>query len=208
MTQQTQTKTIVEVYDPAMCCSTGVCGTEVDDALVDFANDVKWLKSQGVDVIRYNLGQEPEAFKQQSLVLSRLQAEGSECLPLILINGDVVAEGGYPDRKQLITMLGLGSDEHQPTTESAPTKTSQNIITEHVRELIALGAALAANCESGLTFHFNKARDLGITEEEIVQTLQIAQNVKQVPAGTMIQLANTLLGVHSSNGCVPGSGCC
>ncbi|MDZ7756834.1 arsenic metallochaperone ArsD family protein [Rhodohalobacter sp.] len=63
MTTQTDTKTVLEVYDPAMCCSTGVCGPDVDDEIVDFANDVKWLKTQGVEVKRYNLGQEPEQFK-------------------------------------------------------------------------------------------------------------------------------------------------
>ncbi|MDZ7717509.1 MAG: arsenic metallochaperone ArsD family protein [Balneolaceae bacterium] len=62
MTTQTDTKTILEVYDPAMCCSTGVCSPNVDDEIVSFANDVKWLKTQGVEVKRYNLGQEPEAF--------------------------------------------------------------------------------------------------------------------------------------------------
>jgi hypothetical protein len=31
----------IDVYDPAMCCNTGVCGPDVDDFLADFANDVK-----------------------------------------------------------------------------------------------------------------------------------------------------------------------
>ncbi len=32
------------VFDPAMCCSTGVCGSDVDQVLVDFSADVQWLK--------------------------------------------------------------------------------------------------------------------------------------------------------------------
>ena len=103
----TETKTLLEVYDPAMCCSTGVCGPDVDDEVADFANDVKWLKSHGIDVQRFNLGQEPEAFKMNPAVLSRLQKEGTECLPLILVNGEMVSEGGYPDREQLTKWLGI-----------------------------------------------------------------------------------------------------
>ncbi|MEX2621006.1 MAG: arsenic metallochaperone ArsD family protein, partial [Egibacteraceae bacterium] len=52
----------VEVFDPAMCCSTGVCGPSVDPALARFASDLDWLGEQGAQVRRYNLGQEPGAF--------------------------------------------------------------------------------------------------------------------------------------------------
>ncbi len=50
------------VFDPAMCCSTGVCGSDVDQVLVDFSADVQWLKSRGVQVERYNLAQQPMSF--------------------------------------------------------------------------------------------------------------------------------------------------
>lgn len=210
MSSKTDIKTIVEIYDPVMCCSTGVCGPDVDDALADFANDVKWLKGKGVEVNRFNLGQEPEVFKNNASVLSRLQKEGTECLPIILINGKVVAEGGYPDRKQLINLLDLNLDENSTGSEKNATQTDLNIMTEQIQQLIALGAALAANSESSLEFHYKRAKDLGISENDLAQTLQIAQNVKQVPAGKMIQLANELLGVGQapSNGCAPNSGCC
>ena len=211
MNPKTETKTVLEVYDPAMCCSTGVCGSDVDDTLADFANDVKWLKAQGIEVNRFNLGQEPEAFKMKPEVLTRLQKTGTECLPIIFVNDTVVAEGGYPDRGQIINLLGLETTK-QPTsaTENNQTDKPQNIMTEQVEELVALGAALASNCESCLKFHFKKAKDLGLTEEDIAQALQIGQNVKQVPSGNMIQLANKLLGVQQTpaNGCAPGSGCC
>lgn len=50
---------ILRVYDPPMCCSTGVCGPEVDPALTRFAADVDWLGRRGVTVERYNPAQEP-----------------------------------------------------------------------------------------------------------------------------------------------------
>lgn len=91
----------MEVYDPAMCCSTGVCGPDVDDDLADFANDLKWLKTEGIEVKRFNLGQEPEVFKNNPMVLSRLQKEGTAVLPIIVVNGEPKSEGGYPDRATL-----------------------------------------------------------------------------------------------------------
>ncbi|MEX0685004.1 MAG: arsenite efflux transporter metallochaperone ArsD [Balneolales bacterium] len=115
MTKKTATKPIMEVYDPAMCCSTGVCGPDVDDRLADFANDIKWLKAQGFEVKRYNLGQEPEAFKSNVPVVTRLQQEGTGCLPMILINGDVVSESGYPDKATLVRWLHI---EEKSTTDA------------------------------------------------------------------------------------------
>ena len=52
----------IEVFDPAMCCSTGVCGPSVPPALARFAGDLEWLARHGVDVTRYGLTHEPQAF--------------------------------------------------------------------------------------------------------------------------------------------------
>ena len=64
-------KTFVEVFDPAMCCSTGVCGPDVDPRLVHFAADLDYLKSQGVDVQRHNLAHEPGHFVRGAVVAAR-----------------------------------------------------------------------------------------------------------------------------------------
>ena len=69
MTFKTQT---LQVFDPAMCCSTGVCGPDVDPKLVQFAADLDWLKTQAVIVQRYNLSQDPGAFVQNPIVKSAL----------------------------------------------------------------------------------------------------------------------------------------
>jgi alkylhydroperoxidase/carboxymuconolactone decarboxylase family protein YurZ len=118
MEHQTTAKSLIEVYDPAMCCSTGVCGPDVDDSLVNFANDVKWLKSQGIEVLRYNLGQEPEKFKEQQAVLARLKTDGSGVLPIIVVNGQIVSEGGYPDRGRLTKLLGHGVPQNEQLSEN------------------------------------------------------------------------------------------
>ena len=45
----------IQIFDPALCCSTGVCGVEVDQNLVNFAADVDWAKQHGAQVERFNL---------------------------------------------------------------------------------------------------------------------------------------------------------
>jgi hypothetical protein len=97
----------LDVFDPAMCCSTGVCGPDVDSQLVHFAADAKWLGEQGVTVQRHNLGQEPGAFMNNALVRRTLQSEGVGCLPLGIVNGEIVFRGGYPTRTELERMLRL-----------------------------------------------------------------------------------------------------
>jgi len=91
----------LEVFDPAMCCSTGVCGPEVDPSLVRFAADLEWLGQQGVEVRRYNLSQEPAAFAGSELVKRAIEDNGIECLPLVTVDGRLLSMGAYPSREQL-----------------------------------------------------------------------------------------------------------
>ncbi len=100
----------IEVYDPPMCCSTGVCGPDVDLKLVRFARDLAWLKEQGATVERFNLAQNPAAFAGSPTVREALQAHGNDCLPLILINGALATRSIYPGRDQLAALAGLAPE--------------------------------------------------------------------------------------------------
>jgi len=96
----------IQVYDKPMCCSTGVCGPQVDPVLPRFAADLAWLKSQGHQVDRFNLAQQPAAFVENSEVQQLLASEGTDCLPLILIDGRIVSRRDYPSRETLGTWVG------------------------------------------------------------------------------------------------------
>ena len=104
----------LQVYDPAMCCSTGVCGEEEDPQLVQFAADLKWLTDQGATVSRFNLAHEPEAFVNEPIVLSEIRVHGTACLPLVLSGGVVVSRGRYPSRDELSAMAAAD----QPVTHA------------------------------------------------------------------------------------------
>ncbi len=207
MPDKTETKTVIEVYDPAMCCSTGVCGPDLDDTLADFANDLKWLKTQGIEVNRYNLGQEPEAFKMCVPVLTRLQKEGSDILPIILVNGEMVSEGGYPGRDALIDWAGLNRSNGKSRGQDEPVKPEEPFYDEKVDILVAIGSAVASGSDAVLREMFAKGEETGLSQDDMAKAMQSGLNVRQVPLSEIVETANELLGV-SADSCAPGSGCC
>ncbi len=96
----------LKIYDPAMCCSTGVCGPSVDQKLVNLAADVAFLKSHGVEVERFNLGHQPEAFTASPLIMSEMGTEAQH-LPIFVLDGQIKAKGTYPGRDELAAWFGL-----------------------------------------------------------------------------------------------------
>ncbi|MFW6083690.1 MAG: arsenite efflux transporter metallochaperone ArsD [Gemmatimonadota bacterium] len=98
---------VLRVFDQPMCCSTGVCGPDVDPALVRFAADLDWLRRQGVTVQRFNPSREPRAFASHAAVRRALVERGSRSLPLVLWGEATVASGAYPDRGVLGRAVGL-----------------------------------------------------------------------------------------------------
>lgn len=97
----------VHVFDKPMCCSTGVCGPNVDPVLPRFAADLDWIRSQGVQVERFNLGQQPTAFIENAAVHKLLSTVGTDCLPVIEVDGMVVSQSEYPSRETLAALTGL-----------------------------------------------------------------------------------------------------
>lgn len=110
----------VEVFDPAMCCSTGVCGTDVDPTLSRFAADLEWLSGQGVRVTRATLSQEPGKFAGNPLVAKVLTEYGVQGLPAVLVDGQVRATGRYPDRAELARWAELPVPAGEPLPLAQP----------------------------------------------------------------------------------------
>ncbi len=100
----------LDVYDPATCCATGVCGPGVDESLAQFASALEALRGRGVAVSRYNLSQQPGAFASHPTVSAALKQQGVDCLPLVLVDGQVLSRGRYPSR----TELGLAKPPIKP----------------------------------------------------------------------------------------------
>ena len=107
MTGKEEKTVKLEVFDPPMCCSSGVCGPNVDTKLVQFGAALDWLRSQGVQVERYNPTQQYEAFAGNATVVKAVNDHGTSCLPLILLNGEIVSHNNYPSREELAAIVGL-----------------------------------------------------------------------------------------------------
>jgi len=108
----------IQVFDPAMCCSIGVCGPNVDPQLVQFAADLDWLKSGGILVQRHNLSQNPAAFAETETVRTALADRGEGALPLVLVNGRLAVTGHYPTRRELAKLLQLKAPATRSTGKS------------------------------------------------------------------------------------------
>jgi hypothetical protein len=98
--------TIIQIFDPALCCSSGVCGVETDQTLVTFAADADWAKQNGGRIERFNLAQQPLAFADNATVKNFLERSGQEALPLTLVDGEIALAGRYPNRAELARWMG------------------------------------------------------------------------------------------------------
>ncbi|ODU25221.1 MAG: hypothetical protein ABS95_00390 [Verrucomicrobia bacterium SCN 57-15] len=181
----------LDVYDPAMCCSTGVCGPQVDPALVRFAADLKWLQEQGVEVRRFNLSQNPAAFVENELVRAALTEKGEAALPLLVTEGKVAASAHYPARAELAGWFGLNGGP-------------SSLFTPAVRELVAIGAAVAANCEPCLRYHVRAAKELGVSTPDMASAVEMAAKVKDVPHQAILKLAARLTLENAETASEPG----
>lgn len=101
----------IRIFDPALCCSSGVCGPSVDPELVRVNADLMWLKQQGIEVTRFNLAQQPTEFAADKQVKHRLQSSGSEALPFSFLDGELIAAGFYPTREQWAELCGIQTEE-------------------------------------------------------------------------------------------------
>ncbi len=110
--------TAIRVFDPAMCCSSGVCGPSVDPQLARFSADLDWLKTQGVSVERFNLAQQPAAFAEDQTVHSALETKGEAGLPVVKVNGEIKSSGVYPSRAELSAWAGIGHPILKTTSSS------------------------------------------------------------------------------------------
>ncbi len=100
----------VEIFDPALCCPTGVCGPSVDPELTRMASAVFLLEKKGCNITRYNLASEPGKFAESEAVNKILHEKGPDALPITLLNGEVVKQGGYPTNTQLADWFGVAEE--------------------------------------------------------------------------------------------------
>jgi hypothetical protein len=105
------------IYDPAMCCSTGVCGPSINPELLRVAAVIENLKKAGIEVQRHNLSSEPQAFMSSEAVNNALNKSGTDVLPITMIDGKIVKTSGYPTNEEFSEWLGAPLETIKPVTK-------------------------------------------------------------------------------------------
>jgi hypothetical protein len=97
----------IEVFDPPMCCPTGICGPNIDPELLKIQDAILTLKKQGVEVERYGLAQQIDKFMSNEIIADLINKNGSKVLPITLVNGTVFKTGTYATYEELCQALRL-----------------------------------------------------------------------------------------------------
>lgn len=95
------------IFDPAMCCPTGICGPSVDPELLRVATVLNNLKKKGINVERFNLTGNPQAFVDNKVINELLNTEGVDILPVVIVDGEVFKTKAYPTNEEFCTILGI-----------------------------------------------------------------------------------------------------
>ena len=101
----------IEIFDPAMCCPTGICGPSIDPELIRISVAVNNLKNKGIDIVRYNLGNEPDAFVANEIIRKLLTEKGPYVQPVVLDDGEVIKEKGYKTNAEIAELTGMTEEE-------------------------------------------------------------------------------------------------
>lgn len=154
----------VEIFDPLLCSSDCVCGPNVESKLKDLHQDIAWLIWKGVEVHRYKPSQDSLAFERDSDAKAALRGLEGKLLPLVKVDGELRCMGRYLSRTELASWLGI--------------EIKSSVYSEEVSFLVAISAAVAADCKYCLVLHQEAARKLGVSDEDIFKAIDTGRRVR------------------------------
>jgi hypothetical protein len=97
----------IDIFDPAMCCSTGICGPSIDPELMRVATVINMLKEKGIIIKRHGLSSDPHDFISTKVISDLLKEEGAAVLPITLVDGKVAKTREYPTNAEFSEWLGI-----------------------------------------------------------------------------------------------------
>jgi hypothetical protein len=95
----------VEMFDPPMCCPTGLCGPSLDQALLDVSEMIVALQRENLRVERYQMTSHPNAFLANAEVMKLIREKEMAALPIIVVRGNVIKVGAYPSLEEIHAAL-------------------------------------------------------------------------------------------------------
>lgn len=100
----------MQIFEPAMCCSTGLCGVGVDPELLRISTVLNTLEKNGIQVDRYNLSSAPQEFITNQTVNEHLKDQGVDGLPVVVLDDEIIIFGRYPSNEEFTKLLGIPAD--------------------------------------------------------------------------------------------------
>ena len=95
----------IEIFDPPMCCPTGLCGPTLDQALLNVNEMILNLQAEDVQVARYQMASDPQAFLNNEDIMRLVREKQMEALPITVVRGKVIKVGEYPTLAEIKTNL-------------------------------------------------------------------------------------------------------
>jgi hypothetical protein len=99
----------LEIFEPAMCCPTGLCGIDVDPELLRISTVTNTLEKSGIKIERFNLSNSPQEFIKNVAVTDFIRANGAEALPVTVLDGEIIIRGRYPKNEEFAQLLNIPS---------------------------------------------------------------------------------------------------
>ena len=100
----------MSIYEPAMCCPTGLCGVSADHELLRISTVLNTLKKNGIEVKRYNLNNSPQEFVNDKLVYGFINTKGAGGLPVTVLDGEIIIAGRYPTNEEFAELFDIPPD--------------------------------------------------------------------------------------------------
>lgn len=95
------------IYEPAMCCSTGLCGVGVDPELLRISTVLNSLKKNGIEVERFNLTNAPMKFITNKAINQLINDKGVDELPATVVDEKIIITGRYPTNEEIVELLNI-----------------------------------------------------------------------------------------------------
>ena len=104
----------MQIFEPALCCETGVCGASVDPELLRITTVLDRLKKNGIIIKRFNLNRSPMEFVTNQTINTFINQKGVDALPCVIVDGKIVIAGRYPTNEEIMVLAEMPVEKLLP----------------------------------------------------------------------------------------------
>lgn len=104
----------IEIFEPGMCCPTGLCGPSINTELMRISTVVNTLEKNNVKIKRYNLTSNTKEFIENKMINDLVKENGENILPVTIVGGKIQKKGAYPTNEEFIKWTGVQIEQNKP----------------------------------------------------------------------------------------------